>query len=76
MAESFPQLLSQVRQQIHEVGPAEVFESTKSPTPPVLIDVRELDEYQQGALSGARHIPRGYLELRIEQEVPIAIGRW
>jgi molybdopterin/thiamine biosynthesis adenylyltransferase/rhodanese-related sulfurtransferase len=70
MAQSYPQLLLQVKQQIREAGLSEVFEATKRPDPPVLIDVRELDEYQQGALAKARHIPRGYLEMRIENEVP------
>ena len=32
----------------------------------MLIDVRELDEFEQGAIPGALHIPRGYLESRIE----------
>ena len=37
---------------------------------PVLIDVREQDEYVQGYIPGARWIPRGFLELRIEDAVP------
>lgn len=35
-----------------------------------LIDVREQDEYVQGFIPGATWIPRGYLELRIEDAVP------
>ncbi|HWE61454.1 MAG TPA: molybdopterin-synthase adenylyltransferase MoeB [Chloroflexota bacterium] len=70
MAKSFPQLLQQVKQQIREVQPEEVRDQLKTGQAPVLLDVREADEYQQGAIPGARHIPRGYLELRIEQEVP------
>jgi len=34
------------------------------------IDVREPDEVEQGALPGAAHIPRGFLEFRIEDAVP------
>ncbi|HKG27171.1 MAG TPA: rhodanese-like domain-containing protein, partial [Thermomicrobiales bacterium] len=30
------------------------------------IDVREPDEVEQGTLPGAAHIPRGFLEFRIE----------
>jgi molybdopterin/thiamine biosynthesis adenylyltransferase/rhodanese-related sulfurtransferase len=37
---------------------------------PVLIDVREKDEWAEGFIPGARHIPRGFLELRIEDQVP------
>ena len=35
-----------------------------------LIDVREPDEYAQGYIPGATWIPRGYLEIRIEETVP------
>jgi molybdopterin/thiamine biosynthesis adenylyltransferase/rhodanese-related sulfurtransferase len=37
---------------------------------PVLIDVREGDEYSDGYIPGAHWIPRGKLELRIEDAVP------
>jgi molybdopterin/thiamine biosynthesis adenylyltransferase/rhodanese-related sulfurtransferase len=37
---------------------------------PILVDVREKDEYLEGYIPGARHIPRGFLELRIEEQVP------
>ena len=37
---------------------------------PVLVDVREKDEYLEGYIPGARWIPRGFLELRIEEQVP------
>jgi len=70
MAQSFTEMLCQVRQQIREADPTEVFRATEGPNAPVLIDVRELDEYRLGALPGAKHIPRGYLELHIEDEVP------
>jgi sulfur-carrier protein adenylyltransferase/sulfurtransferase len=40
------------------------------PSAPLLIDVREHDEYVQGYIPGARWIPRGYLELRIEDAAP------
>lgn len=36
----------------------------------MLIDVRERDEVREGTLPGALAIPRGLLELRIEQKVP------
>jgi sulfur-carrier protein adenylyltransferase/sulfurtransferase len=37
---------------------------------PVLIDVRETEEFGAGHIPGARHVPRGYLESRIEGAVP------
>ena len=36
----------------------------------VLIDVRESDEWRQGHIPQAIAIPRGFLELRIEEKVP------
>ena len=39
-------------------------------TSPTVIDVREQDEYVQGYIPGARWIPRGFLEQRIEEAVP------
>lgn len=35
----------------------------------VVLDVREPDEYDQGALSGAIHIPRGHLEAQVEGRI-------
>jgi molybdopterin/thiamine biosynthesis adenylyltransferase/rhodanese-related sulfurtransferase len=37
---------------------------------PVLIDVREKDEWTEGFIPGARWISRGFLEQRIEDQVP------
>ena len=37
---------------------------------PIVIDVREKDEWTEGFIPGARWIPRGFLELRIEDQVP------
>src|SRR4029077_9204796 len=37
---------------------------------PILIDVRDKDEWTEGFIPGARWISRGYLEQRIEDQVP------
>ncbi len=68
MAETFPQLLQRVKKDIKEVDVAGVQEALTGAQPPLLIDVRERDEYEEGAIKGAVHIPRGYLEMRIENE--------
>jgi len=67
----FQQLLSQVKSQIREIS----VEDTKARAVdelggPVLIDVRERDEYEQGFIPRAQWIPRGFLELKIEDAVP------
>src|SRR5436305_14633259 len=63
---NFQQYLKQVKSEIREVSVDEV----NARRPPVLIDVREGDEYEQGYIPGAQWIPRGKLELRIEDAVP------
>ena len=35
----------------------------------VLLDVRERDAYEEGHIPGSRHLPRGQLELRVNQEL-------
>ncbi|MCC6993069.1 MAG: molybdopterin-synthase adenylyltransferase MoeB [Deltaproteobacteria bacterium] len=69
---SFQSLLKDVKAQITEVQPAEVqaAQGAGNGKRPVMIDVREQDEYTQGFIPGSKWIPRGFLELRIEDAVP------
>jgi sulfur-carrier protein adenylyltransferase/sulfurtransferase len=67
MAATFRELLSATQKEIHEVSPQEVHGLLTAHAPVKLIDVREADEYAGGRLPGALHIPRGFLELRIEE---------
>jgi sulfur-carrier protein adenylyltransferase/sulfurtransferase len=68
MSPSGAELLRQVKSQIEEVDPAEVAELIDEGV--TVVDVREADEYAAGHLPGARHVPRSYLESRIEGVVP------
>src|SRR4051812_49073833 len=63
---NFQQYLKQVKSEIRETSVDEV----KAKKPEVLIDVREVDEWNEGYIPGATWIPRGKLELRIEDAVP------
>lgn len=67
MAPTFRELLAAARQSIREISVEEVKRLLDSGEPLKLIDVREGDEHAAGCLPGALHIPRGYLELRIEE---------
>jgi molybdopterin/thiamine biosynthesis adenylyltransferase/rhodanese-related sulfurtransferase len=65
------ELLKQARTQVPEVAPQELAKQLQGPGPkPLLIDVREKDEVDAGIVPGARHVPRGFLDLRIEEAVP------
>ena len=73
---TFNEVLSQVKQGIREVS----VEDTKARVldthggdqgeTPVLVDIRERDEYEQGFIPSAEWIPRGFLEIKIEDLVP------
>ena len=65
---SFRELLQQTKQAIREVDTATADELRAQPAA-VVLDVREPDEYEQGAIPGALHIPRGQLESNIEARV-------
>ncbi len=64
---SFRDLLMQAKSQIREVDTAAGEELLRSGW--TLLDVREPDEYEQGAIAGAVHIPRGQLESSIENRI-------
>ncbi len=66
---NFRDLLRQTKAEITEVDTGEA-ELRMARPGTVLLDVREPDEYDQGALPGAVHIPRGNLETNIEGRVP------
>jgi molybdopterin/thiamine biosynthesis adenylyltransferase/rhodanese-related sulfurtransferase len=68
MSPSGAELLQQIKSQISEVDPAQVREQMTNGA--VVVDVRENEELQSGKLPGAKHVPRGYLESRIEGAVP------
>jgi molybdopterin/thiamine biosynthesis adenylyltransferase/rhodanese-related sulfurtransferase len=68
MSPSGADLLRQIKSRITEVEPAQVRDQIQNGA--VLVDVRENDEFAAGHIPGARHVPRGYLESRIEGTAP------
>jgi molybdopterin/thiamine biosynthesis adenylyltransferase/rhodanese-related sulfurtransferase len=58
----------QIRSQVDEVDPAEVRRQIGNGA--VLVDVRENEEFAAGHIPGAVHVPRSYLESRIEGAAP------
>ena len=62
----FRDLLAQTREQITEIEPAAAEDLLTNAT---FLDVRELDEFEQGTIPGALFIPRGQLETQIENRI-------
>jgi molybdopterin/thiamine biosynthesis adenylyltransferase/rhodanese-related sulfurtransferase len=69
MSPSGAEVIRQIRSQIDEVDPSEVraaLNGNGNGHGPVLLDVRETEEWDAGHIPGAKHVPRGYLESRVE----------
>ena len=69
------ELLNAAKAEIREIDPNEVAARLDYYH---LLDVREPDEYEQGAVPGAVHVPRGQLEFNVEgrlpdKDVPVAV---
>jgi len=67
---TFSELLQKVKREIKEISPQEAHQKVKSNSSVTLIDVREPEEWDGGVVPGALTIPRGLLELQIEDDVP------
>jgi sulfur-carrier protein adenylyltransferase/sulfurtransferase len=67
---SYRELLQQAKAEINEVDSSQASRLLTSPEPPLFLDVRERDEWDEGHIPGAQHIPRGSLESRVEGAVP------
>jgi molybdopterin/thiamine biosynthesis adenylyltransferase/rhodanese-related sulfurtransferase len=68
MPPTYRDLFSSVKKEIREISVEEVKRLVDQHSPVKLIDVRETDEYAQGRLPGAVSVPRGFLEMRIEEK--------
>jgi molybdopterin/thiamine biosynthesis adenylyltransferase/rhodanese-related sulfurtransferase len=67
---TFRDLLSQTKAQIREIDTAEGDARRSAEPDTVFLDVREPDEFEQGAIPGAIYIPRGHLEAQVESRIP------
>jgi rhodanese-related sulfurtransferase len=62
----YKQLVDEAKREIKEIDPAELKRMQQSQQNFTLIDVREPDEVAQGAIAGAKTLPRGQLEHKID----------
>jgi molybdopterin/thiamine biosynthesis adenylyltransferase/rhodanese-related sulfurtransferase len=68
MSPSGAELLRNIKDRIEEVDPAAVHEQMNNGA--TIVDVRETEEFGAGHIPGAKHVPRSYLESRIEGIAP------
>jgi sulfur-carrier protein adenylyltransferase/sulfurtransferase len=68
MSPSGAEYIKRIREQVQEVDPSDVKPLVGNGVP--IVDVREAEEYAVAHLPGAKHVPRGYLESRIDAAVP------
>ena len=61
--------MQQARSEISEIDATQARERIESGEP-VVVDVREQEEWDEGHIPGAVHVPRGHLESRIERLAP------
>jgi rhodanese-related sulfurtransferase len=72
MAKSLKDMVGEAKQQIDMLSVAEVEERlAEQDEKPMVLDVREPKEYQQGHLPEAILLPRGLLEIRADAEHPM-----
>lgn len=64
MSPSGAEVLRQIKSRIDEVDPSEVRDQRGNGA--VVIDVREPEEWGTGHIPGAKHVPKSFLESRIE----------
>jgi len=69
MAKTYKQLMEEARKAIPEVAIDEVKNRVERGENWTLLDVREREEYREGHLEGAISLPRGFLEMRVEESV-------
>ena len=67
---TYRELLARVRSEIDEIQTVEAHERLQSTAPPLFVDVREDEEWEEGHIPGAVHLSRGRLESRVEGLIP------
>src|SRR3954471_393285 len=69
MPTTYSDLIADIRKSIAVISLEEIKRRLDTKTPMVLVDVREKEEYRAGFIPGALSVPRGFLEMQIEQNV-------
>ncbi len=67
---TFRDLVNEAKARVQETNPDEVRQWMKENRPMILVDVRESSDYAKAHIEGAVSVPRGILELEIDELVP------
>jgi len=67
---TYADLIATVRKSVKEVTLDELKRRLDRKEPIVLVDVREKEEFRAGFIPGALSLPRGFLEIQVEQKLP------
>jgi len=70
MAKTYQQVMDEAKRLVPEVSPDDVKKKLDHRNGEVVLDVREKEEIRQGYIPGSVAIPRGFLEMRVEDAVP------
>jgi molybdopterin/thiamine biosynthesis adenylyltransferase/rhodanese-related sulfurtransferase len=72
MAKTYSDLFADVRERVRIISLEDLKArlEDKGRPKPLLVDVREKDEFRAGYIPGATHIARGFLEMQAEQKLP------
>lgn len=70
MATTYTDMMAELRKTVAVVTLEEIKRRLDAKEPMVLVDVREKEENRAGYIPGSICIPRGFLEMQIEQKIP------
>ena len=70
MAKTYKQIMDEARRDVPEASVEDVRKRVGREKGVTVLDVREKEEYREGHLDGAISLPRGFLEMRVEETVP------
>lgn len=70
---SFEQLVADALQEVPELFPWDLAKVLASESPPMLVDIRELDEFEQAHIKSSLWVPRGLLEQACDWNYDVTI---
>ncbi|UCD72204.1 MAG: ThiF family adenylyltransferase [Syntrophobacterales bacterium] len=70
MGKAFEEMWSEIKGKIKEISPEELNKRMTNGKETLLLDIREKDEVRREYIPGAELLPRGFLEMQVEELIP------